>query len=194
MFVEERPFNCDAFYKHANVQSKAVFSYAMTVMDKICGWTDEEEWEGSKFAACMWIHTKTVLTPTRNAGVSEAEDVNHHAERELGLCRNFRRPRMNARKHNCQLRFLLKCMLWFPAPTQLKWEMEGEEMKIEKLLRSCEHGDCRSDLCAFWRFPHTAYVHVDNSGCSLAQDGCEQGNEGLENGRETCTPAFCRWS
>ena len=27
----------------ANVQPKAVFSYAMTVMDKICGWEGEEQ-------------------------------------------------------------------------------------------------------------------------------------------------------
>ena len=32
----------------------------MTVMDKVEGW-NEEEWVGSKFAACMWIHTKAVL-------------------------------------------------------------------------------------------------------------------------------------
>ena len=40
--------------------SKAVFSYAMTVMDKNNGW-EEEEWVGSRFAACMWIYTKAVL-------------------------------------------------------------------------------------------------------------------------------------
>ena len=34
----------------------------MTVMDKICGWEDEEKQEGSTFAACMWIYTKEVLT------------------------------------------------------------------------------------------------------------------------------------
>ena len=34
----------------------------MTVMDKIYGWEDEETWVGSKFAACMWICTKVVLT------------------------------------------------------------------------------------------------------------------------------------
>ena len=55
----------DAFYKHANVQSKAVFSHAMTVMDKTCGWTDEEKWVVSKFAACIWIYTKCVLTEGR---------------------------------------------------------------------------------------------------------------------------------
>ena len=37
---------------------KAVFSYAMTVMDKFCGWEDDEKWVGSKIAARMWIYTK----------------------------------------------------------------------------------------------------------------------------------------
>ena len=36
-FVDDRPFHSDAINKHAHVQSKAVFSYAVTVMDKICG-------------------------------------------------------------------------------------------------------------------------------------------------------------
>ena len=34
----------------------------MTVMDRICGREDEEQWLGSKFAACVWIYTKEVLT------------------------------------------------------------------------------------------------------------------------------------
>ena len=37
IFVDDRPFCHDAGFKHANVQSKAVFLYTMTVMDKICG-------------------------------------------------------------------------------------------------------------------------------------------------------------
>ena len=52
-------------YRHVNVQSKAAFSYATTVMDKINGWEeweDEERWVGSKFAACMWIYTEEALT------------------------------------------------------------------------------------------------------------------------------------
>ena len=32
----------------------------MTVMDKIDGWEDEENWVGSKIAACTWIYTETV--------------------------------------------------------------------------------------------------------------------------------------
>ena len=46
---DDRPFHSDSFHWHANVQSKAVFSFAMTVMDKIHGWIDEEKWVGSKF-------------------------------------------------------------------------------------------------------------------------------------------------
>ena len=31
----ERPFGADALFRHVNVQSKTVFSYAMTLMDKV---------------------------------------------------------------------------------------------------------------------------------------------------------------
>ena len=61
IFVDDRLVPRDAINSHANVQPKAVFSYAMTVMDKICGWGDEQQWIGSLFAACMWIQTKAVL-------------------------------------------------------------------------------------------------------------------------------------
>ena len=40
--MDDRPIYSDSLSKHANVQSKAVFSNAMTVMDKICGCLDEE--------------------------------------------------------------------------------------------------------------------------------------------------------
>ena len=61
-FVDDRPFCRDACFRHANVQSKAVFSDAMTIMDEVCGWEDEEKRVVSKIAACMWIYTKEVLT------------------------------------------------------------------------------------------------------------------------------------
>ena len=35
VFVNERPFGADPNNRQVNVQSKAVFSYAMTLMDKI---------------------------------------------------------------------------------------------------------------------------------------------------------------
>ena len=52
-FVDDRPFHSGSLCWHANVQPKAVFSFAMTVMDKIYKWTAEEKCVGSKFAACM---------------------------------------------------------------------------------------------------------------------------------------------
>ena len=38
IFVNDRLVSRDAINSHAHVQSKAVFSHVMTVMDKICGW------------------------------------------------------------------------------------------------------------------------------------------------------------
>ena len=50
-----------------------------------------ERWVGSKFAACMWIYTKRLLTGglSRNGGILEATFDVHHAMHELGLCMYF---------------------------------------------------------------------------------------------------------
>ena len=42
------------------IQTKAEFSDAIAVMDKIGGW-EEGNWARSRFAACMWIYTKAVI-------------------------------------------------------------------------------------------------------------------------------------
>ena len=41
--MDERPFCRNACFRHANVQSKAIFYHAMTIMDEIRGWEDEEK-------------------------------------------------------------------------------------------------------------------------------------------------------
>ena len=69
--VDDRPFDSDPINKHAHVQSKAVFSNAMTVMDNVHGWEGEEKWVGSKFAACMWICPKSVLCGGRQESTQE---------------------------------------------------------------------------------------------------------------------------
>ena len=33
----------------------------LLLMDKTCGWGEEEKWVGSIFAACMWVYSKCVL-------------------------------------------------------------------------------------------------------------------------------------
>ena len=43
IFVDNRPFGADALFRHVNVQSKAVFSFAMTMTDKIQGWRKKKK-------------------------------------------------------------------------------------------------------------------------------------------------------
>ena len=80
IFVDDRHVHRDAINIHANVQSKAVFSYAMAVMDKICGLEKEETWVGSPFSACVWIYTKAVLCDEQeiHGGILQAKEVLHH--------------------------------------------------------------------------------------------------------------------
>ena len=59
--MEDRLVRGKAMHTHTNAQSKSVLSCAMTVMDKIEGWEEEDKWVGSRFAACLWIYTKAVL-------------------------------------------------------------------------------------------------------------------------------------
>ena len=66
IFVDDSPFGEDSLLKQVNVHSKAVFSYALTLMDKIRGWEDEESWVGSKFAACLWEDTQDAWTKGPN--------------------------------------------------------------------------------------------------------------------------------
>ena len=58
--MDDRPFGTDSTNREGKVQSKAVFSYAMTLMDKIRGWEDEESWvEGpSSLHVCGHIKKK----------------------------------------------------------------------------------------------------------------------------------------
>ena len=59
--MDDRSFGAGAINRQVNVQSEAVFSNTMTLMDE--GWEDEESWIGSKFAACVWIYyAKEALT------------------------------------------------------------------------------------------------------------------------------------
>ena len=62
IFVDDRPFCRTPCFRHANVQPEAVFSFPMAIMDAIYRWEHEERRVGSKFAACMWLYTKEVLT------------------------------------------------------------------------------------------------------------------------------------
>ena len=53
IFVDDGLFPRDATDLQASAQPKAVFSYATTVMGKICCWDKEDKWGVSLYAACM---------------------------------------------------------------------------------------------------------------------------------------------
>ena len=137
-FWDDRPFHSDSLRRHANVQSKAVFSSATTVLDKIHGWIDEEKWVGSKVAACMWIHTKMVLTEWRKP-TPEMQEYLKRRMLSIMLCVNWvcagtfddhewasestfaeQEEDVIGRDLDCEL--CIPCevqwsMLWFSAPT-----------------------------------------------------------------------------
>ena len=87
---------------------KTTFSYAMTAMDKVGGWS-EEEWVGSKLAACMWICTEAVL------------------------CDGRRRPPQDLRR---MLRIIMDCVSWacadFIVGTQVG---DGAQRSLQKIWK-----------------------------------------------------------
>ena len=67
IFVDDRPFHSDSLYRHVNVQSKGVFFHAMTVMDKVRGWTDEENgWDQNLRHACGFTPRWCLLQKCRS--------------------------------------------------------------------------------------------------------------------------------
>ena len=149
ILVDDRPFCRDACFWHANVQSKAVFSFAMTIKDAIHGWEDEEKRVGSKFAACgstevltrgqMFITEKeeylkkrmmSILLCTNWACAGTFEDhewvsestITQHAEDVMGMELDYEIgvPRV-----------VQWCMLWFSAPARLNGTLEKQDLKIK---------------------------------------------------------------
>ena len=59
-YVSDKYGRRDEIPTNALAVLKSVFSYAMTVIDKV-EVRNEEKWVGSKFVACMWVYFKAVL-------------------------------------------------------------------------------------------------------------------------------------
>ena len=149
------PFEAEAINRQVNVQSQAVFSDAMTLMDKIRVWEDEESWVGSKFAACMWICTKDALT---RGQILDKEQEEYLKKRIMSimLCTNWVcagtfvdhewvSSRTNIQQEEeissmaLEYKIEVPCvvhwsLLWFPAPTNLN-RILGSDLKIKKVSR-----------------------------------------------------------
>ena len=125
IFVDDRPFCRNACSRHANVQSFAVFSDAMTILDKNCGWDDEEKRVGSKLvhvcgkrcreeylkrrllSSMLCMNSVCAGTLDDHEWVSESTITKHEEE---VVC-------MELDYEICTPRVVQWCMLWFPAPT-----------------------------------------------------------------------------
>ena len=153
IFVDDRPFGAESIDRQVNVQSKAVFSNAMTLMDEIRGWEDEESWVGSKFAACMWICTKEALT---GGQILDREQEEYLRKRIMSimLCANWvcagafvdhewvSSRTIISRRRKFQARYRISksmsrvlyngAFLWSSAPTNLN-QILGSDLKIKKV-------------------------------------------------------------
>ena len=152
IFVDDRAFGADAIFRQVNVQSKAVVSCAITLMDKIRGWEDEGRWVGSKFAARMWIFTLEPLTGGQMLDW-EREEYLKKPMMSIMFCTNWVwagtfvdhewvSSRTNVQQKDevssmvLDFKIDVPCvvqwsLLWFSAPTNLN-RILGHELKIKK--------------------------------------------------------------
>ena len=193
--MDDKPFGADAMFRQVNVQYNAVFSNAMTMMDKINGWEDAERWVGSKFAACMWIYTEEALTGGQILN-QEQEEYLKKRMMSIMLSTNWvcagtfvDHGWVSARTIIQQEEEMLgmelddgldvPCvvqwsLLRFSAPTNLN-RILGHELKIKKVPRSCQ-SCCHGRYCTtIWRKTHTEIMHVDISGEGLTKKNTESG-------------------
>ena len=131
---------------------KTAFSYAMTVMDKVGGW-NEEKWVGSKFAACMWMHTKAVPCDGRDL----RQMLRIITECVSWACKDFMwehvcvtEPTFSGRENDilkalnhdldvpCRLQWE---PLWFSASSRFNRKFANDWTKNRKVSRNSEHGD-----------------------------------------------------
>ena len=136
--------------RQVNVRSKAVFSNAMALMDKIRGWEDEESWVGSKFAACMWIYTKEALTGGQILDLEQEEYLKKRMM-SIMLCTNWvcagthewvsSRTIIQQEKEILSMALRSKIevpcvvqwgLLWFSAPTDLN-RILGSNLKSKSI-------------------------------------------------------------
>ena len=97
--MDDGPVHRNAINVHVNVQSKTVFSHAMTVMDNIDGLEDVGGFEIRGMHVNLHKN-RAVWWTDIHAEILEAEDVIHHGKCEQGLQRSFRRTWVGIRTHH----------------------------------------------------------------------------------------------
>ena len=139
-------------FQHANIQSKSVFSSAMTIMDAIHGW---EGWrEKRPIKSCrthVELHLRSVdkrksTQPGKGGGVPEETNDVHYATHKLVFGGTFadhewvpestiaqHAEEMTGMEMNNEIGIpcvLQWCMLWLLEPTTLNGTLETQGMKV----------------------------------------------------------------
>ena len=124
--------------------------------DKICGSEDDEKRVGSKFAACMRIYTKEMLT----SGQMSTPEMEEYLK--IKLCMNWvcagtfddrewvsestiaqQEEETKGREldyETCVPCVVQWCMLWFLAPTRLNQTLESQGIRNAKYLEAVNMG------------------------------------------------------
>ena len=173
--VDDRSFGADALFKQVNVQSKTVFSNAMTLMDQIRGWEDEEKRGIQICLVHVDLHQESIdqrtKTESSNGRVLEEANVVHYSLHALGLCRNFQWTRVgtiiqhveevmgveldSVRGISVHVVGFLHLRGWTTS-----WDLNWNQ-KVPRRCQQCYHGRYCTTM---WRITHTEVVHVDIGG------------------------------
>ena len=212
-----RPFCRDACFKHANVQPKAVFSNAMTLMDAVYGWEDEEKRAESKFAACgstpkkCWQEDKYSTQKRRSTWRNEWCSSRHAQtgfvqalSKITNGCQKAQLPSMQMKWWAGNWITILVFRMWYNGACcgfqHLQGWMEHWKTKTKETKRYHEAVNLAITDASSRPFGGelTEIVHVGISGEGPTQNSqkvvSEQGDGRMDDERESWTLTFCwRW-
>ena len=184
----------DRFDLDNAIQTKAAFTYAIAVMDKIGGWR-EEHLVGSSFAATMWIYTKAMICNGQihmhnyrlfkfrsivEAVCWECDDAldEHVWESELTLffsgSKGLEALQYNI-AHPCTVQL---GVWWFSAPTNLYNGLTNDGVNVEKYKEGVNLAILAPRSC-FLRLMRTALTNTTERVWNLDRDlrGCGLGGK-----------------
>ena len=157
-----------------NVESRAVFSNAMTVMDKIHGPTRKNG--GVQFCGMhVDLHQgayRVAKAHSRNAGVPEAKKCYPSCSELTGVCAGtfddhgwvsestIAEQGGEVMGRDLDYEICIPCvvqwsMLWFSAPTRLNQTLEGEDINIVKYHEVVNHGRSQEAISMPFGGSHT---------------------------------------
>ena len=192
------PFGAEALFTHVNVLCKAVFSHAMTSMEKIRGWEDEE-----KLGGIQICHVHVDLHQKKHGQKNEYQNpaMEKYLKKRMMsimLCTNWvcagtfidhewvSESTISLHEEEilgmeldygldvpCVVQWSL---LWFSAPARLNKTLE-QDLKIKKHHEGCQHCYYGRYFATIWRLTHSEVVHVDISGKRPTQNTREVESE-----------------